>query len=127
MRGVVITGSRDWTETAPIEQALRGADALIVGDCPTGADAIALQTAKAWDIIAIVLTADWKGLGKKAGPVRNQAIADRAASELAGGMEVCCYAFPLAGSRGTHDCRQRLERAGFRVTLPVAPVQEVLW
>ena len=123
MLTVVITGSRDWEDRPAIEQALRGADCLIVGDCPTGADATAIETAKAWDIVPVVLAADWQGLGKKAGPVRNQAIADRAVQARADGLDVRCYAFPLGESRGTHDCRQRLETAGFRV----AVIEPVLW
>lgn len=118
MKVVVLTGSRDWSDRAAIEHVLLGAELLIVGDCPTGADAIALELATAWDIIPVVLRADWDTHGRpKAAYLRNQAIADRAALERASGMDVCCYAFPLAGSRGTYDCKRRLEAHGFVVTM----------
>lgn len=115
MRVVVITGSRDWTDRAAIEAALIGAELLIVGDCPTGADAIALEVAKAWDIIAAVHIAEWKRLGKRAGPVRNGAIVARAALERTHGMDVRCHGFPLPKSVGTLDCMAQLRAAGFEV------------
>lgn len=112
---VVITGSRDWTDAEAIHAVMAGADFLIVGDCPTGADAIALAYAKANDIMYAVLVADWKKHGNKAGPIRNQAMVDRALLERDEGMEVRCYAFPLPGSLGTVDCANRMRKAGFVV------------
>jgi hypothetical protein len=57
MKTVVITGSRDWADRNAIAVVLRGADRLVVGDCRSGADAIALGIAFAWDIIPTVLAA----------------------------------------------------------------------
>lgn len=111
----VITGSRSWMPTEPIHKALAGAELLVAGDCPTGADAIALAYAKANDVMYAVLVADWKAHGNKAGPIRNQSIADRALAERVAGMEVRCFAFPIASSRGTIDCMKRLRDAGFDV------------
>lgn len=114
---VVVTGSREWTDRASIAAAIEGAELLIVGDCPTGADAIALEIAKEWDVIAEVLIANWKALGNRAGPVRNGAMVARAVLERTHGMDVYCHAFPLPGSRGTPDCIRQLEAHGFPVTI----------
>jgi hypothetical protein len=124
---VVITGSRSWPDRAAIERALTGAELLIIGDCPTGADAIALAVAKEWDIIAAVFVADWKRYpvrnpdgsrnSENAGPRRNKEIADRAFLERQQGMDVKCYAFPIPGSIGTYDCKARLVAAGFEVRM----------
>ena len=74
---VCLTGSRAWTDHDAIERAMHGTELLIVGDCPTGADAIALQLAHAWDVIPVVLHADWATHGNpRAAHLRNQAIAD---------------------------------------------------
>jgi hypothetical protein len=112
---IALTGSREWTDRAAIEQALAGAELLLVGDCPTGADAIALQVAKEWDVIVRVFAADWDRLGKFAGPQRNEVLASHAAGERAYGMDVHCHAFPLGESRGTRDCIGRLLSKGLHV------------
>ncbi|MET0410393.1 MAG: SLOG family protein [Polyangiaceae bacterium] len=117
MRIVVVTGSRNWADRAAIERVLAGADALIVGDCPTGADAIALEVARAWDIIPHVHRADWERFPKAAGPMRNENIARDAASERAHHMFVECHAFPLGESRGTRNCIDELRRQGFEVVI----------
>lgn len=134
MEIVVITGSRDWEDPKPIELALAGAEALIVGDA-RGADAIALSIAMRWDIIPIVLCADpkraawlarkfgispiqasdWDTEPKKAGNIRNSAMVARAIVERDAGMHVRGYAFPLPHSTGTHDCAGKLRRASFHV------------
>lgn len=121
MKTVVVTGSRTWTNRAAIASTLEGAELLIVGDCPTGADAIALEIAKEWDVITVVLVADWKRYGKtgptNAGHMRNGEIVTRAVLERASGMDVHCHAFPPPGSRGTPDCIRQLEAQGFAVTI----------
>jgi len=141
MRCVVVTGSRSWPEDnpGPIENAIRGAEALIVGDA-TGVDAIALRLALEWDVIpnvfaasrkrynelvdmrektgkpmTLVLAADWEVDAKKAGPKRNGAMVQRAVVERDDGMEVLCAAFPLPDSTGTIDCMRQMRRAGFSV------------
>jgi hypothetical protein len=139
MRTVVITGSRHWSDPEPIKVALQGADRLIVGDCPpdrgtqASADAIALSVALRWDIIPVVLAAspdraaflrkrgvhvelvsDWTRDGRRAGPLRNSAIATAAREALAMG-EVRCHAFPWSGSVGTVDCIRQLRAAGLAV------------
>lgn len=58
---VLITGSRTWTKRGPIEALMRGMpDAtFILGDCPTGVDAIALKVAQDFNLKYIVLRANW--------------------------------------------------------------------
>ena len=51
--------------------------------------------------------ADWAQHGDAAGPIRNQRMVDAGADE--------CAAFPLSGSRGTHDCTRRAAKAGIHV------------
>jgi hypothetical protein len=111
----IITGSRNWQDRAAIERALHGSDGAILGDCSTGADAIALEVCKSWDIAVTVHKADWTKHGKGAGPKRNQAMADDAIKARELGFDVRCYAFRLPDSRGTVDCIARLRMRGFEV------------
>ena len=148
MKTVVITGSRSWPESepGPIADALRGAEALIVGDA-TGADAIALRLALEWDVIVnvyaasrkrfdelhemsarldrpmtIVLAADWEIDFKKAGPKRNGVMVQATDVWRRDGFEVEAWAFPLPGSTGTVDCIKQLRKARFDVRVFGAPV-----
>lgn len=126
MSRILVTGSRDWTREGAISSALLHASArsedqykdmvLVVGDCPTGADAIALGI---WDCFNFgeveVFTADWNKHGYSAGPKRNNAM-------VASGAEVC-LAFIIEGtdskgkalSRGSKGCANAAEKAGIRV------------
>lgn len=148
MKTVVVTGSRKWSDPAPLQAALRGADVLIVGDCPpdrtsrSSADALALSIALRWDVVTQVfaassaraeflrskgihveLVSDWERDGDRAGPLRNFAIA-RAASAARKLGEVKCHAFPLEDSVGTFDCMRKLKTAGFVVE--IHPAQKIL-
>jgi hypothetical protein len=97
-RVVVVTGSRNWKDSALIRQALTEAAPvrlLVHGGC-RGADAVAEAVAKELGIQTRAVPADWSR-GKHAGPERNQRM-------------LCSYepdlvlAFPLPDSRGTWDC-----------------------
>jgi hypothetical protein len=110
---VLVTGSRDWSDEAAVcttlTELLRLADRITVvhGACPTGADAIAHRWAS--DTPGATPEphpADWS-IGKKAGPLRNQAMVDLGAD--------VCLAFPVGESRGTRDCMRRAEAAGIPV------------
>ena len=117
-RRVLVTGSRDWTDPAPIYRALyyqrmiAGERGLIIvhGDCATGADAIADRWGRQFYPGTTTLErypADWKRHGKGAGPMRNQVMVNLGAD--------VCLAFPFPDSRGTRDCMRRAEEAGIRV------------
>lgn len=109
---VLVTGSRDWpsADEWQVWRALashyRDDMKIIHGACPTGVDLYAQNWADAWRVVTERHPADW-ALGDQAGPMRNQAMVDLGA-EL-------CLAFPLPGSKGTHDCVARALRAGISV------------
>jgi hypothetical protein len=106
---VIVTGSRDWTgvyATQRIHTVLEVVLALcevlgtkltlVHGDCPTGADRTVDDWARRRDDIGVSVTtfpADWRTLGKAAGPIRNQAMVDSGAD--------MCIGFLKGGSRGT--------------------------
>lgn len=129
---LLVTGSRDWTDAAFIEDKLTrgylyyGGFILVQGDCPTGADAIA----KAWAVRNGYphedVPADWERdcdsscyhkprfkYGRPycpmAGHLRNQVMVDRGAD--------VCLAFPIGKSFGTRDCIKRAEAAGIEVKI----------
>lgn len=130
---VIVTGSRNHPDRAfvwaALDAKLAGAGSLflLIGDCPTGADAHALAWAKqrhgegkrvGWK----EFPADWTRFGRAAGPIRNQAMIDAGAD--------LCLAFPWPGARnaGTWDCARRAKAAGIRVEVcrPDAPGQDEL-
>jgi len=110
---VLVTGSREWADSARIAEALASAKAyygsivVVHGDCPTGADRLAQEWADSEGVPTERHPADWRAYGKAAGPVRNQEMVDLGA--------VVCLAFPLGTSRGTWDCMRRARRAGIAV------------
>jgi hypothetical protein len=71
---VLVCGSRKWLNQKAIERELRKLPAgttIIHGGAP-GADNIAGYVAKKLGFTVRAYAADWEGLGKKAGPVRNR-------------------------------------------------------
>lgn len=116
---VLVTGSRNWTDRmmivdalidvlklVPEEESEKEKMTLVTGACPTGADAIAEDIARMFGWAIERHPADWS-LGRRAGPLRNQAMVDLGAD--------VCLAFQLEGSRGTRDCIDRAEHAGIDV------------
>lgn len=107
---ILFTGSRHWTDEDRVRRVLgrialwttdsRNPPTAIVGDCPTGLDAILTRLWREMlpDYPIEVFRADWDGYGKAAGPLRNQAM-------VASGIDRC-YAFRVdgVGSRGTDSC-----------------------
>lgn len=116
-RRLLITGSRNWTDTQRVydflARTITDPDWVIVhGACPTGADAIADHWATMTGYPVERHAADWDRRGKAAGPIRNQEMVDAGAD--------VCLAFPLGESRGTRDCMRRARAAGIPV-IEVAP------
>lgn len=110
---ILVTGSRDWTNTNAVFGAIHGAippsvdyaDVTIVhGHCPTGADAIA-DRAQFGTIERH--PADWETHGKRAGFVRN-------AEMVALGADVC-LAFIKDNSKGASMTADLAEKAGIPV------------
>ena len=109
---VIVTGSRHWKDVAAIETRLEEALAeyrilgplvVVHGDHWEGADRItklwALRNRRR-GVINDPHPAKWKELGGKAGPIRNQVMVDRGATE--------CIAFPIGPEwSGTRDCMKR--------------------
>ena len=70
---------------------------LVFGDCPTGADAMALKYAKDNKYQYAIYIADWKQYGKAAGPIRNRTMVD--IEKPSRGIF-----FRAKDSKGTVDC-----------------------
>ena len=117
---VIVTGSRDWTGVYAtwrihtiLELVLALADALgrkltvVHGDCPTGADRTVDNWARRRENIGVSvesLPADWRALGKRAGPIRNRAMIERGAD--------MCIGFVKGESKGTRITLAMAQEAG---------------
>lgn len=113
---ILVCGGRDFAHRIACFAALerlhrqRGIDLLIHGDA-TGADELAGEWAEAEGIPVRRFPADWKALGKKAGPFRN-------AQMLVEGQPDGVVAFP--GGSGTANMVNLARRAGVKVWEPMA-------
>ena len=76
----------------------------VVCGCARGADTGGKEWALSRGVPVKDLPADWSGLGRKAGPIRNSAMAEYAGA---------CIAFP--GGRGTADMLAKAEAKGLVV------------
>lgn len=113
---ILVTGSRDWTNEAVIWSAMEAEYAdgctYIVGDCPTGADAIAYEY---WSTTLASTSsmdrhfANWAKHGRAAGPMRNQKMVDERPDIV--------LAFNKDNSTGTADCVRRAQRLHIPVKL----------
>lgn len=119
---ILVTGSRAHDDRDLIWEALAvsrwelGPLVVVHGSAP-GADSLASRWVRehpGLDCTEERHPADWSGLGRTAGPIRNQQMVDAGA--------VLCLAFPLHNARGTKDAMRRAEAAGIpvRVFRPVA-------
>jgi hypothetical protein len=110
---IIVCGGRDYTDSDRARAALDAAHAkspiavIVHGGAP-GADTIAKHWARDHGILRDEFQADWQGLGRGAGPIRNQAMADSGAHG--------CIAFP--GGRDTADMHRRAQAAGIPVWKP---------
>lgn len=115
---VLVTGSRDWED----EDALRLTffnwwiaagqpqnPTLVSGACPRGADAMAEGLFHWLGYPIESHPADWDGLGKKAGFVRNAEMVNLGASH--------CLAFIRNGSKGASHTVALAQKAGIPVTI----------
>lgn len=114
---ILITGSRDWTDTETIRRALseawhalgRPADAVLVhGACHLGgADRIAADIWRSWGYLEEPHVAEMGPGGHRLGPKRN--------AEMVALGATICLAFPLPQSRGTRNCMRLAKEAGIPV------------
>jgi len=121
---ILVTGSREFTDRHIIEGALIDCDedrlvplsmgwvppTVVHGACPEGgADEIADDMAKDLGWVTEPHPAAFKQFGKKAGPIRNQAMVDL-------GADVCLGFFKRGAlNKGTTDCVIRAIKAGIPV------------
>ena len=114
---ILVTGSRTWDDYDLVRTALASACyqnfpvTIVHGACPSGADAIASwwvqQMGRNLAITEERHPADWKKLGKRAGPVRN-------AEMVKLGADVC-LAFIRDRSRGATHTANLAEKTGIPV------------
>ncbi|WP_307786428.1 DUF2493 domain-containing protein, partial [Streptomyces clavuligerus] len=113
---ILVTGSRDWTDTDLIHTALTTAiyqhvPAVIVhGACPTGADALASHWVRQHRFLGLseeLHPAHWHAHGRAAGPRRNAVMVQHGAD--------LCLAFIKDGSRGASHTARLAEQAGIPV------------
>ena len=116
---ILVTGSRSLSDYELVRSAIEEMVAnscapdehvvIVHGACPYGG---ADEHAQHWAEVAFNAShephpADFKKLGRKAGPLRNQEMVDLGAD--------VCLAFPTSSSRGTWDCVRRAKAAGIHV------------
>lgn len=114
---IVITGSRNWADRDAIATVLAKASAhlglvTIIQGGARGADAIAKEWATTAGMLGPEFPADWKRLGKRAGPLRNEAM-------LKAGADIV-LAFPIgsrATSPGTWNCIETASAMGIQVRI----------
>jgi len=111
MKRAIVTGSRCHPQLADVWVEIdriidfRMFDEWLVGDCPTGVDAVAKQLFECRDVPFRVFRADWEKYGRAAGPLRNEAMVETPGVEA-------CFGFPFGGSKGTRGCMNLAEKAG---------------
>ena len=112
---VLVCGSREWVEQAPIERELRKLPpgTIIVHGACRGADNIAGYVAKLLGFEVRPYPADWDFYGPSAGILRNKKMLDKEHPDKAGVRIDKALAFhrdPNLG-KGTKDMVKRLKQA----------------
>lgn len=116
VRRLLITGSRDWTDNNAISRALfdywyradKPSDLVLVHGGANGADLMA-ASCWGWNNLPVeAYPADWEGLGRRAGIVRNLQMLDLEPEHV--------LAFIKNNSRGATHCAAEAERRGIPVT-----------
>ena len=114
---VIIAGSRTITDYERVEHAVRKSGfkiAEVVSGGANGVDALGEQWAKQHDVACTVMSADWERHGKRAGFLRNKAMADYAAHhKLRGGL----IAVWDGKSHGTGNMIECARAADLQVTI----------
>lgn len=109
---VLVTGGRHYAFKGRVNRALmhlqreRGIACVIQGECATGADLYAKNWAILNGITLHGITADWRTLGNRAGPIRNQRMIDEQRPDVV-------LAFP--GGKGTADMLKRAVTARLEI------------
>ena len=118
MKILLVSGTRDLEDNdnfidiigTTLSEAYQelGEATLIHGDAP-GVDTLASYIWKEFGLPQKAFPADWKNLGKAAGPIRNQQMVDLNPD--------LCIAFPSKNSRGTWDCVRRAKKANIETRI----------
>ena len=104
---ILVTGSRQWTDSTTIAAVLRrwrAPGVVLVHGGARGADRIAAAIWRAWGLPTEEHRADWDRHGRGAGRVRNRLM-------VAAGADVC-LAFIRDQSPGATHCADTAETAG---------------
>jgi hypothetical protein len=107
---VLVCGSRDWVDRAPIERELRklSSGTIIIHGGARGADTIAGEVAKELGFVVRCYPADWDKYGRGAGPRRNALMLikeHRLPDDLI--HKVLAFSKDFENSRGTKDMMQK--------------------
>lgn len=98
---VLICGDRNWTDRDPIRgflETLNPHEDIIIHGAARGADRIAGEEATIMGFRVLAFPADWRRLGRSAGPIRNREMADKGLPEM-----VVAFHDGIEQSRGTAD------------------------
>ena len=108
---ILVCGGRDFTDYEFLSGYLSSLtkpffNTVIIHGNAVGADLLAGRWAMQNKVTQVPFPADWNGLGRKAGPIRNQQMLDEGKPDVV-------IAFP--GGRGTADMVSRARKAGVEV------------
>jgi hypothetical protein len=109
---VLVTGSREWADPAPIRRELAKlppGSVVIHGDS-RGVDRLAGQVAAELGLRVLACPAEWKRYGRAAGLVRNRAMLREHRPQL-----VLAFHATLEGARGTRHMVGLARKAGVEV------------
>jgi hypothetical protein len=111
----LVCGGRDFAEEPMFHDVMRRLvdmwgmpERIVEGACPTGADLMAKRWAQQYAIDIGEIAPDWEGLGKAAGPIRNEEMLMKYKPQRV-------IAFP--GGRGTADMVARARRRNSEITV----------
>lgn len=109
---LLVCGGRDFADYELLKKILTNAapDTIISG-AARGADSLAARFAREHNVPIEEFPADWKRLGRRAGPIRNGKMLERLMEQGAGTV----IAFWDGRSRGTADMIRQARRAGVQV------------
>lgn len=107
MLKVIVTGGRNYTDSASLNRVLLALNPLmVIQGGATGADALAKKWAHENQKACRTVEADWVKHGRSAGPIRNTEM-------LATYPEAIVLAFP--GGAGTSHCVKEAKKKGMLV------------
>ena len=119
---LLVCGGRDFNDQAFVFGVLDMLseelviNAVIQGDCQTGADRLARMWAISRNHHLDRFPADWRGYGKAAGPIRNQRVINEGRPTIG---------VVLPGGRGTNDMARKLQAVVWCIFMADIPLRIV--